>query len=278
MNKDVFTVTQAQKMDFLERLWAEYNSASRHMLPWRAEPYMSPYAILVSEFMLQQTQVQRVVPKFLAFMDAFPDLDSLRRAKQSDVISSWSGLGYYRRAKFLYAAAQSLPDGSKEVWSRGQLEACAGIGPNTAGAIRVYAYDTPELFIETNVRTVLLRHFFAESDSVSDKELQQILSQLLDYEHPRAFYWAIMDYGSALKRRGDRIARVSSHYKKQAPYEGSSRQLRASIIRQLADAKKPVSTRTVARRLNDKRAASIIDQLLKENMIEQSSGALRLKD
>lgn len=278
MSEAAYTVSPTQKVAFFDTLWKEYNAASRHSLPWRLDPYLSPYAVLVSEFMLQQTQVQRVVPKFLAFMDAFPNLEALQRAKQSDVVAIWSGLGYYRRAKYLYMAAKTLPASSQEAWSRSQLEACAGIGPNTAGAIRVYAYDVPELFIETNVRTVLIRHFFAERDRVGDKELGRVLSQLLDYEHPREFYWAMMDYGSTLKRQGDRTARASMHYKKQAPYEGSDRQLRARIITQLVDARKSVSMQTIVEQLNDTRTEGIIDQLLKEHMVEQCNGALRLKD
>lgn len=278
MSEAEYTLDPMQKAAFLDTLWSEYAATSRHALPWRLDPYLSPYAILVSEFMLQQTQVQRVVPKFLAFMESFPDLGSLQRAKQSDVVSMWSGLGYYRRAKYLHMAAKTLPNSSQEPWSRAQLEACAGIGPNTAGAIRVYAYEAPELFIETNVRTVLIRHFFAERDRVGDKELGSVLSQLIDYEHPREFYWAMMDYGSRLKRQGDRTARVSAHYKKQAPYEGSDRQLRARIITQLVDASKPISMKSIVEQLDDARTEGIIDQLLKEHMIEQSSGTLRLKD
>ncbi len=131
-------------------------------MPWRAaeaDGSFDPYKILVSELMLQQTQVARVVPKFTEFVAKFPTLEALANASLGDVLKAWQGLGYNRRAKYLHSAAQALI--SKEApWKCEDLVALAGVGPNTAGAVLAYAYNQPVLFVETNVRSVFIHHFF----------------------------------------------------------------------------------------------------------------------
>jgi A/G-specific adenine glycosylase len=200
-------------------------------MPWRQDT--RPYHVLVSELMLQQTQVERVIPKFHAFVHAFPDERALANASLADVLVLWQGLGYNRRAKFLHDAAKyivalgSFPDDLA-----GLLE-LPGVGKNTAGAILAYSYNQPTLFVETNVRTVYFHHFFTDGETVDDKQVLDALAQTIDREHPREFYWALMDYGSWLKRQGVGRIQQSRHYKKQSPLKGSVREIRGQIIRLL---------------------------------------------
>ena len=221
------------KYEFLELLRDKSSELYRDM-PWRRDT--RPYYVLVSELMLQQTQVDRVVPKFEAFIARFPDETILAEASLSEVLALWNGLGYNRRAKYLHMAAKMIvnefmgnfPDTPSE------LEKLPGVGPNTAGAIMAYTFNKPVVFIETNVRTVYFHHFFNELDKVSDAELRTIVGETMDQEHPREFYWQLMDYGSWLKKQGAGKIRLSAHYVKQSPLKGSIREIRGQIVRALA--------------------------------------------
>jgi A/G-specific adenine glycosylase len=203
-------------------------------MPWRDRP--TPYNVMVSEIMLQQTQVPRVVPKFLEFTARFPDITALADAPLADVLSHWSGLGYNRRAKFLHEAAKAVVRdfGGTLPASRDELVRLPGIGPNTAGAILAYAYEQPVVFIETNIRTVIIHHFFADSDEpVSDAQIKEIMEVVLPLEHPREWYWALMDYGTHIKATvGAQLKRVQG-YKKQSAFNGSRRQVRGQVLRKL---------------------------------------------
>lgn len=220
------------KYEFLELLDEKSRPLYRDM-PWRRDT--RPYFVLVSELMLQQTQVDRVIPKFEAFTERFPNEIALAQASLSDVLALWNGLGYNRRAKYLHDAAKMImadfagrfPDTIDE------LKKMPGVGPNTAGAIMAYAFNKPAVFVETNVRTVYFHHFFTDSDKVSDEELKQALEATMDRDSPRDFYWKLMDYGSWLKKQGAGKIRLSAHYVKQSPLKGSVREVRGQIIKAL---------------------------------------------
>lgn len=201
-------------------------------MPWRRDT--RPYFVLVSELMLQQTQVSRVIPKFEAFIAAFPDAKALAQASLADVLGHWQGLGYNRRAKFLHDAAKQVAALGKFPDTFEQLVKLPGVGKNTAGAILAYSFNQPVVFVETNIRTVYIHYFFADNFAVDDKEILEKLTDTLDHEHPREFYWSLMDYGSWLKASGVRNIDRSRHYKKQSRLEGSLRQMRGEIIRRLA--------------------------------------------
>jgi len=196
-------------------------------MPWRQDT--RPYYVLVSELMLQQTQVERVVSKFESFIQRFPDEQVLAAAPLADVLKQWQGLGYNRRAKFLHEAAKKIVELGGFPQDETGLVALPGIGKNTAGAVRAYAYNQPAIFIETNVRAVYIHHFFADYDAVDDEDIRILLEETLDNEHPREFYWAVMDYGVYLKKQGVKPNR-SKHYVKQSPLKGSVREVRGQII------------------------------------------------
>lgn len=218
-------------VDEFRRLLRQHGEELYRDMPWRQDT--RPYYVLVSELMLQQTQVDRVMPKFEAFIAAFRDEKGLAAAPLADVLRLWQGLGYNRRAKFLHEAAKKVVALGGFPQDETGLVALPGVGKNTAGAIMAYAFNQPAIFIETNIRAVYIHHFFDNSDQVDDKDIRALLVQTLDREHPREFYWALMDYGSYLKKRGVRPTR-SRHYKKQPPLKGSIREVRGQIIAALA--------------------------------------------
>ena len=209
----------------LKELKKFYKTSARAHLPWRATH--DPYRILVSEVMLQQTQVERVIPYYERWMRQFPTARVLAMAPLSRVLKAWQGLGYNRRGKYLWEAAKII---SEDGWG-GKLP---GVGPYTAAAVQAFAHNKPTVFIETNIRTVFFLHMEV-SEPVSDKELLPLVEAALKKSkmEPRDFYAALMDYGSHLKRQGVRLNAKSRHYKKQGKFEGSARQKRAARLREL---------------------------------------------
>lgn len=203
-------------------------------MPWRGDT--RPYYVLVSELMLQQTQVGRVVPKFEEFITKFPDEKTLARASLGDVLRLWQGLGYNRRAKFLHEAAKMIVSECDGIFLEDETDILKlpGIGKNTAGAILAYAFNRPSMFVETNIRTVYIHHFFADDFDVSDKQIIEKIEQTIDRKNPRQFYQNLMDYGTWLKANGVRNIDHSRHYKKQAALKGSLREMRGEIIRRLS--------------------------------------------
>ena len=215
-----------QEQKFVETVWQYYNQSGRHDLLWRKTT--DPYKILVSEIMLQQTQVPRVLPKYKEFLKAFPNTKQLSEASLGDVLRVWQGLGYNRRAKFLKQAAETVTRDYKGKWPRtyNELRALPGIGNYTAGAVMNFAYNEPVPLIETNVRTVYLHHFF--------RDLLPIIERTLDPKRPREWHWALMDYGSHLKATNGNANIRSTTYKKQSDFKTSNRYVRGAIIRELS--------------------------------------------
>ena len=186
--------------------------------------------------MLQQTQVERVVPFYKKFIRKFPTARALSKAKFSEVLAAWQGLGYNRRAKYLHQA-------SKIVAKRGfpkqaeDIEKLPGVGHYTARAVAAFAWNRPEVFIETNIRTVFLYHsnVLQNVRTISDAEILPLVEKALKESRmqPRDFYTALMDYGAHLKREGIRLNSKSAHYTRQSKFKGSARELRGAILREL---------------------------------------------
>ncbi len=212
-------------------MWTHYKKHGRHELSWRKTRDL--YKILVSEVMLQQTQVERVEPYYREFLRRFPTARRLAAAPLSEVLKTWQGLGYNRRAKMLHEAAKQIAkEGMPE--SVAELEKLSGVGPYTATAVAAFAWDEPGLVLETNVRTAITHHFFPGQEKVSDKEIAEILHKVMPKGNVREWYYALMDYGSFLKRSGVRINARSSHYTKQSKFSGSNREARGAILKELA--------------------------------------------
>lgn len=260
------------KQHFKDVVWEYFRTRGRHDLSWRipaADSSFDPYKIMVSELMLQQTQVSRVVPKYQAFLQQFPTLQTLAEASLGDVLRAWSGLGYNRRAKFLHQAAQFIVETYSGRFPKqaSELTILPGIGVNTAGAILAYAFNQPGVFVETNIRSVFIHHFFDDRATVTDQEIRALVSETLDREHPREWYWALMDYGAYLKQTASNPARRSQTYSQQSPFQGSWRQVRGHVIRLLGA--RPYSASELQQQIADDRLPSVLDELLAEKLIRR---------
>ncbi len=223
-------LTQDQIQQFRQTVLDHFHAADRQ-LPWRNT--QDPYAILVSEIMLQQTQAERVIPKYEAFLKELPDWQSLAEAPPETVLRLWQGLGYNRRALALQKAAQVVAReySSKLPHTTEELQKLPGVGPYTAGAIIAFALNQPVVMIETNIRRVYLHHFFADKEGISDKELLPLIEETQDASQPRIWYYALMDYGAWMGKQGANANTRSKHYSKQSKFEGSHRQLRGKLLR-----------------------------------------------
>ncbi|WP_319561950.1 A/G-specific adenine glycosylase [Marispirochaeta sp.] len=211
----------------------KFYAAQGRSFPWRQNTH--PYSVFVSEVMLQQTQVYRVEPKYLHWMQEVPDFRSLAKLSTERLIGLWQGLGYNRRALALRNSAiivtkeygGILPDVPE------LLQSLPGIGPATAASICAFAFNKPVVFIETNIRRVFIHFFFRDSGEVNDKDILPLVEASLYRESPRDWYNALMDLGTLLRSRGPNPNRKSRHYTRQAPFEGSNREARGAILKAL---------------------------------------------
>lgn len=256
-----------------------YTAYGRHDLPWRIPDkngLFDPYKILVSEIMLQQTQVNRVIEKFNTFMQLFPTVDDLAKAPLADVLVAWSGLGYYRRAKFLHQAAHCILNefSGKIPELQTELVRLPGVGVNTAGAIIAYSYDKPVVFIETNIRTVFLHHFFNKQANVSDVALLPLIERSVPAEGVREWYWALMDYGSYLKTSVENPSRKSKHHTKQSTFSGSRRQARGQVLRMLVQGSATFDD--IAMQVEHPELQTILEDLVREGMISVAGATYSL--
>jgi A/G-specific adenine glycosylase len=214
---------------FRRIVWAHYKKSGRHDLPWRKTHDL--YRTLVSEVMLQQTQVERVIPFYKAFIRRFPTAKKLAHASLAEVLKNWQGLGYNRRAKMLHQAAKELA--THKFTTIVELETLSGVGPYTARAIAAFVFNEDTAVIETNIRTVIIHHFFPEKKKVSDAEIEKILLEVLPKGKAREWYSALMDYGAHLKRSGISHNVRSTQHVKQSRFTGSLREARGAILREL---------------------------------------------
>jgi A/G-specific adenine glycosylase len=227
---------------FRRTVWAHYRKEGRHDLPWRKTA--DPYRILVSEMMLQQTQVQRVIPKYEEFIERYPTVRSLAKAPLSEVLAAWSGLGYNRRAKYLHDAANMVVADHRGNMKEALQERLPGVGPYTRAAVRAFAFNEPHTMIETNIRTVLIHHFYAgvlQKTVINDKDIRALAERAGKGQDPREWHWALMDYGAHLKASGIRNNAQSAHYTKQSRFKGSLREVRGAILKAMHAGKKPRS-------------------------------------
>lgn len=218
---------------FRKKIWTHYKKYGRHDLPWRKTK--GSYEILVSEVMLQQTQVERVIPFYKNFLKKFPNTRALAKAPLSEVLRSWQGLGYNRRAKMLHQAAKEsvMNYGGEFPKSVEELETFPGIGPYTARAVAAFAYNQDVIVIETNIRTAVIFYFFPNKKKVSDREIEKILAEVLSKGKSREWYSALMDHGAHLKRLGISHNARAQNYVKQSKFAGSLREARGAILREL---------------------------------------------
>jgi len=287
---------------FRDTVWRYYRVHGRHDLPWRPPSLKLRrgkeddlvYKIFVSEVMLQQTQVERVIPFYTRFVKKFPTARALAAVPLADVLRAWQGLGYNRRAQLLRDAAKGLANLQirTHASTRGplvlveELEKLPGVGPYTARAVAAFAYNVDVVFVETNIRTAVLHHFFSNVGStrpyikISDREIEAILEKALPRGKAREWYSALMDYGAHLKRSGVKVNAKSKHYTKQSKFEGSLRQVRGAILKALT-IEKCLTEAALSRRLKNHRGvASMIPRALaaltKDGLIKKKRSGWRI--
>lgn len=266
-----------KEQQFVSTVWDYYSKHKRSDLPWRKT--RDPYKILVSEVMLQQTQVDRVRPKYEAFLQRFPDVQFLASSSLKDVLTIWQGLGYNRRAKMLHLCAMGLVKEHDSVFpkTRDGLMELPGIGPYTSGAIMAFAFNKPEVLIETNIRSVYLHHFFNDEHEVEDSELLALIGRTVSNDNAREWYAALMDYGTFIKKEFGNPNRRSAHHTVQTSFKGSDRQIRGAVIKQLAI--KPLARKKLLQELSsfeDIRVDAQIEKLKNEGMLVQKGNKLSL--
>ncbi len=255
---------------FINEILKYYRANGRHDLPWRKNT--NPYKVLVSEIMLQQTQVLRVIPKFNLWIKTYPTVAALSKASFKDVLILWQGLGYQRRAKALYELAKTI---KRIPVAFEDLLRLSGIGPYTASAVCAFACDSfSHPVLETNIRTVLIESFHLGEEGIHDGVLYDDLARLeknitIKKLGARSWYYALMDYGAHLKQSRISHNKKSAHYSKQSSYEGSLRQLRAKTLFAITHTEKLPT---------DERLETVILQLIKEGYILETKGKYTLKN
>ena len=253
-------------LDFQKTVWNFYKKNKRSF-PWRETN--DPYNILVSEIMLQQTQAPRVVAYYNAWIKKFPDAKTLAKATFSQIYPFWQGLGYNRRALALQKLATivvqehggSLPGDAR------RLQDLPGIGPYTASAISIFAHNQPITCLETNIRRVFIHHFFEDAEVVSDEEIAPLLELALPPKQSRKWHWALMDYGAFLKSSIKNPNRRHKNYSIQPKFEGSLRQIRGAMLKNLGQGPKSFTQLITVIKSKEEPVKNVLAALEKEGFI-----------
>lgn len=278
--------------NMISDLFAWYEANGRHSLPWRKTK--DPYRILVSELMLQQTQVSRVIPKYQSFLKAYPTLAHLAKAERQEVLAHWQGLGYNNRAVRFHTLAKAVRELPR---SREELLQLAGIGPYTAGAIMIFAHNEPSLSVDVNVERVIKRVFWPPQATPTRKEVDaQALKLITASRAPHAWHCALMDLGSAVctarnpkcgtcplykhcKTRGVRPEEMRAP--KQSKFPGSTRWWRGQILKQLL--KSPVPEQHLLYRIKERPDAEdeeryhhALAAMVKETLVKREGKLVKL--
>jgi A/G-specific adenine glycosylase len=263
------------------RVLSWYRRSGRD-LPWRRR--RNPYRVLVSEVMLQQTQVSRVLPAYRLFLRRFPTLRALARAPLGEVLRQWSGLGYNRRARDLHRIARSHKSLPRAIVG---LDALRGIGAYTASAVACFAFDEPAAFADTNIRRVLGRAILGRL--ATDREAIDLDARLGSKRQAARWHHALMDIGATIclaKRPRCEVCPIRTICKydgveepsprKQSPFGASNRRVRGAILRHLVSSRRAVSVDALRRGIDDPRVPRLIRALEREGLVEVSSGSVRL--
>lgn len=246
----------------LQQKLLSWYAQNKRELPWRKTK--NPYAILVSEIMLQQTQVDRVIPYYHQFLNQFPDWESLAKAKKAALLACWSGLGYNSRVLRLQQTARAVVDQHKGILPRNResLLKLPGIGPYTASAVLAFAFNKPIPVIDTNIRRVLLYELGLKKDPGLAK-LEALAGQCIPKNKSRIWHNALMDYGAIIltaKKTG--IGPLS----KQSRFKGSDREVRGWVMKQLVK-HKTMSFHQIRQAFPQKKVESIVKKMQEEGLL-----------
>ncbi|MFX0071467.1 MAG: helix-turn-helix domain-containing protein [Candidatus Hermodarchaeota archaeon] len=263
---------------FQEIIYSYYKQHGRNF-PFRKN--ITPYYVLVSELMLQQTQTGIVTEKFQKFIKKFPDFKTLAEAPNSEVLKAWQGLGYNRRAIALKKISKMIIkdyDG-KLPQSIEILKSFPQIGYNTACSIYTFTYNKPSNFIETNIRRVYIYFFFPKKRDIKDKEILPLVDKTMDKSNPRKWFYALMDYGVMLKKTYPDLNKRSAHYRKQKPFKGSNREIRGKILKLLLEnSKLNIQELKKELKIEQKKLQLILKQLEKEGFVQLIKNSVAIKE
>lgn len=245
----------------------------RRDLPWRRTH--DPYKIFVSEVMLQQTQVLRVIPKYVEFTETYPTASSLAKAPVADVLRIWKGMGYNRRALYLKRAAEAVVNdyGGRFPKSEKELRKLPGLGTYTAAAILVFAYGENVALVDTNIRQIIT-HFFFHDKKQKEKIIQEVADALVPAGKSWEWHQALMDYGAL------ELKKVPGAVKKQKPFKDSDRFYRGRIIDRLREGN--VRDFILLKELQhaydkpEDDLLRIVESLIKDGLVEREKGTLQL--
>jgi A/G-specific adenine glycosylase len=261
--------------DFIMQFYSEH----KREFAWRETS--DPYRILLSEVMLQQTQTSRVEPKYQTFLELWPTFEALASCSLEDLLSQWKGLGYNRRALNLKKSAQmteqwgwTIPKDKEKILS------LPGVGKSTSAALLCFCYNEKAVYLETNIRRVLLTCFYPEETEVLDKRLEELLYRLsLMVDDMKNWYYALMDYGVLLKNLLPNANTRSAHYSRQSKFENSNRQIRGLLIHILSDtgAKPLERLYSLLSSFEEERVLSCLGELEKEGFVQECESVYRIK-
>lgn len=272
------SLTPAAVRRFRGIIYRYYRDNARRSLPWRNTD--NPYHILVSEIMLQQTQIERVLNRYPLFITRFPGFRSLARARPRSLYTVWQGMGYNRRALALKEIARIVvrpPYHGKLPPDKDELMTLPFVGQSTAGAVAAFAFHQPVVFIETNIRRVFIHLFFHKQEKVTDSDILPFIERTLDRKDPRRWYYALMDYGSALRSLSVNPNLKSANYKKQGAFAGSNRQMRGKILRMISE-RPDMRVKDLAEKVNASpdKIGGIIDELCREGFIKKKGHSITM--
>ena len=271
--------------------WGE---AVRRDLPWRST--RDPWAVLVSEVMLQQTQVERVVPRWRAFLERWPTTAACAAAPAAEVIAEWQGLGYPRRARWLHAAARTVEDhhGGRFPDTLDGLLQLDGVGPYTARAVLAFAHDAPAAVVDTNVGRVLARR---HGRRLTPRAAQVLADEWLPADRPWEWNQALLDLGAGWCRprrprcedcplsgrctwalaghpEPDPAVRSAGVSGTQSRFEGSARQARGRLLRAAAEAPVHPDDWAQVAQWSDRSDASAEVRVVVESLVADGLGEL----
>jgi len=262
--------------EFREAVISHYRRQGREF-PWR---FADPWGVMVSEFMLQQTRTERVIPYWENWMKIWPRPEDLADASMEEALREWSGLGYNRRCRCLKDSAAIIAgeNGGTVPETPQALLLLPGVGPYISSAVACFAYNYPAVFIETNIRSAVIHCFFPGRNDVRDSEIIPILEAALNHNDPRAWYYALMDYGAFLKKTTTNPSRRSAHYTRQSPFNGSLRQARGRVIKALVSKGRcSAEELKLTSGLEDEKLYDVLEKLKKESFVAEDGGSYRIK-
>jgi A/G-specific adenine glycosylase len=255
-------ISQARLQRFQQRVITFYKEQGR-VLPWRQT--IDPYKILVSEVMLQQTQVSRVIPFYEKWIETWPTVQSLANASRPEVLRAWMGLGYNRRAMNLHRAAGIIQGrfAGDVLEAMRHFDEVPGVGRYTAQAVRIFASNENIVTVDTNIRRIFLVEFALPSDT-KERVLWDLAARCLPKERSRDWHNALMDYGALHETaRRTKISPLT----RQSRFEGSTRQLRARVLRLLLDAPRTIGELQPLLRCNKGTLSEVLSRMCKDGIL-----------